>query len=160
MLTGGNAELLEAARRQGLTTSLDINWDPQWNSAPDAVIRSRKEAVRQVLPLVDLVHGNVRELTLFADSDDLAVTLERLSAWGAGAVVVHRGAQGAGHFCRGELLTEPAAPVRQHVNSTGCGDLLSVCMMLLFDHHDIAVCEKLQLANRIVAQYIEGRRTL
>jgi len=160
MLAGGNARLLEAARRRGLTTSLDINWDPQWNSAPAAVIRARKEAVRQVLPLVDLVHGNVRELNLFADSDALPVALARLTAWGARGVVVHLGAEGAGYFSRGELLTEPAAPVRQHVNATGCGDLLSVCLMLLFDRDDIPLSEKLRLANAIVAQYIEGQRPL
>jgi len=160
MLAGGNARLLEAARQRGLTTSLDINWDPQWNSAPAAATRARKDAVRQILPLVDLVHGNVRELSLFTDSDDLPTALARLTAWGAGAVVVHLGAEGAGYFCRGVLLTVPAAPVRQHVNSTGCGDLLSVCMMLLHDRHDIPVREKLRLANGIVAQYIEGRRNL
>jgi sugar/nucleoside kinase (ribokinase family) len=160
MLAGGNTPLLEAARRRGLTTSLDINWDPQWNSAPAAAVSARKGAVRQVLPLVDLVHGNVRELCLFADCDDLARALERLTVWGAGAVVVHMGKEGAGYFCHGEFLTEPPAPVRQHVNSTGCGDLMSVCMMLLHDRGDIPMREKLRLANDIVAQYIEGRRAL
>jgi 2-dehydro-3-deoxygluconokinase len=160
MLAGGNARLLEAARCRGLTTSLDINWDPQWNSAPEAAVRARKEAVRRLLPLVDLVHGNVRELCLFTDSGDLTAALNRLTAWGAGAVVIHMGKEGAGYFSRGELFTEPAAPVRQHVNSTGCGDLLSVCIMLLHDRQDIPMHEKLRLANRIVAEYIEGRRTL
>jgi sugar/nucleoside kinase (ribokinase family) len=160
MLAGGNARLLEAARRRGLATSLDINWDPQWNSAPAATNRARKEAVRQVLPLVDLVHGNVRELNLFTDSGDLAASLARLTAWGAGAVVVHLGAQGAGYFCQGELVTEPAAPVRRHVHSTGCGDLLSACLMLLHDRADIPVRKKLHLANGIVAEYMEGRRAL
>lgn len=160
MLAGGNAKLFEAARRRGLTTSLDINWDPQWNSAPEAAVRARKEAVRQVLPLVDLVHGNVRELCLFADCNDLTVALKQLSAWGAGAIVVHMGKEGAGYFGRGGFLTEPAAPVRQHVNSTGCGDLLSVCVMLLHDRQDIPMREKLRLANRIVAEFIEGRRSL
>jgi len=158
MLVGGNRRLLEAARGQGLTTSLDINWDPQWNTAPADAIHARKEAVRQILPLVDLVHGNVRELCLFADCSNLATALERITACGAGAIVVHRGAEGAGYYCRGELLTEPAAPVRRHIHSTGCGDLMSVCVMLLHDRRDIPVREKLRLANRIVAQYIEGRR--
>ena len=49
--------------------------------------------MRRVLPLVDLVHGNVRELNLFADSTELTTTLERLTAWGAGAVVSHMGAE-------------------------------------------------------------------
>jgi sugar/nucleoside kinase (ribokinase family) len=110
--------------------------------------------------LVDLVHGNVNELNLFADSTDLAITLQRLTAWGAGAVVVHRGAQGAGYCCGGELIAEPSVPVRQHVNATGCGDLLSVCMMLLHRQTRIPVSERLRLANRIVAEFIEGKRDL
>ena len=160
MLNGGNAELFAAARRRGLRTSLDLNWDPQWNTASAGLVQARKEAVRKVLPLVDLVHGNVRELNRFADGDDLPATLERLTAWGAGAVVVHLGAEGAGYYCRGQWLVEPAAAVRQHVNSTGCGDLMSVCFMLLDDRTEIPPAEKLRLANRIVAEYIEGRRTL
>ena len=62
MLAGGNAQILQAARDRGLATSLDLNWDPCWGSASEERILARKEAVRQILPLVDLVHGNVREL--------------------------------------------------------------------------------------------------
>ncbi|MGO9107677.1 MAG: carbohydrate kinase family protein [Thermoguttaceae bacterium] len=160
MLAGGNAQLLQAARERGLATSLDLNWDPCWGYGGEERIRSRKECVRQILPLVDMVHGNVNELDLFADSTDLAITLQRLAAWGAGAVVIHRGAQGAGYYCGGELIVEPSAPIRQQINATGCGDLLSVCMMLLHEQRGIPVSEKLSLANRIVAQFIEGKRDL
>ena len=110
MLEGGNARLLLAARDRGLATSLDLNWDPCWGYGGDELIRSRKESVRQILPLVDLVHGNVNELNLFADSTDLAITLQRLAVLGAGAVVIHRGTQGAGYYCGGELVLEPSAP--------------------------------------------------
>jgi sugar/nucleoside kinase (ribokinase family) len=158
MLAGGNAQLLQAARDRGLATSLDLNWDPYWGSGEQAVIQSRKESVRTILPLVDLVHGNVNELNLFADSSDLVITLQRLAAWGAGAVVIHQGAQGAGYYSRGKLIVEPSVSVRQHINATGCGDLLSVCMMLLHQQAGIPLAEKLRLANQIVAQFIEGTR--
>ena len=62
MLFGGNEKLLSAAKAGGADTSLDMNWDPFWGDAPGAVVAERKRAVRKVLPLVDLVHGNVREL--------------------------------------------------------------------------------------------------
>ena len=114
--------------------------------------------MRRILPLVDLVHGNVNELNLFADSTDLAITLPRLAAWGAGAVVIHQGPRGAGYYCGGELIVEPSAPIRQQVNATGCGDLLSVCMMLLHHQREIPASERLRLANRIVAEFIEGKR--
>jgi ribokinase len=160
MLAGGNARLLEAARRKGLSTSLDINWDPKWNSEPADVVQARKEAVLGVLPLVDLAHGNVRELCVFAGCDDLQATLRRLTDWGVGAIVVHMGAQGAGYYSGGNWFIEPASPVRQTINTTGTGDLLSVCLALLHDCKDIPIPDKLRLANRIVAEYIEGTRSL
>ncbi len=160
LLGGGNARLLQAARDRGLTTSLDLNWDPHWGSASADLIHQRKEAVRRILPLVDIVHGNVRELNISADESDLATTLKRLADWGAGAVVLHMGDQGAGYYCRGDLIAEPSVPVRQYINTTGTGDLLSVCMMLLDGRSDIPVVERLRLANRIVADFIEGRREL
>jgi sugar/nucleoside kinase (ribokinase family) len=158
MLAGGNARLLQASRDRGLATSLDLNWDPCWGSASEERVRARKESVRQVLPLVDLVHGNVRELNLFADSTEIATTLQRITGWGAGAVVLHRGADGAGYYCRGEFTVAPSVPVRRPTNATGSGDLLSVCMMLLHGRTEIPIAEKLHLANRIVADYIEGNR--
>ena len=96
LLGGGNARLLQAARDRGLTTSLDLNWDPHWGSASEDVIQRRKEAVRQILPLVDLVHGNVRELNIFADKSDIAATLKQLADW----VRQGRGASHGRRRCR------------------------------------------------------------
>jgi 2-dehydro-3-deoxygluconokinase len=158
MLDGGNETLLRAARTAGLATSLDINWDPLWGTADAEAIARRKQLVRGVLPLVDLVHGNVRELNRFADSEDLAATLQKITAWGARAIVVHLGAEGAGWYERGELTVCPAVPVRQYANTAGTGDLLSVCMMLLHGRDDIPMMDRLRLANTIVAEFIEGRR--
>jgi sugar/nucleoside kinase (ribokinase family) len=158
MLFGGNAKLFAAARKAGLAVSLDLNWDPEWNRASANKIRERKQAVRAVLPMVDLAHGNVRELNEFADSSDLKTTLQRLTKWGVGAVVLHLGKKGAGYFNRGKLWIEPPAPVKSHVNATGTGDVLSVCLMLLHQHTDAPVPQKLRFANAIVAQFIEGKR--
>jgi sugar/nucleoside kinase (ribokinase family) len=160
MLNGGNAQLLQAARDRGLAVSLDLNWDPIWGSADTARIAARKEAVRRLLPLVTLVHGNVRELNLFADSTDLPATLARLTSWGATAVVIHMGAEGAGCYSGGKLTVEPCAPVKQFVNTAGTGDLLSVCMMLLHARQEISVADKLRFSNRVVAEFIEGQRDL
>jgi len=160
MLAGGNALLLQAARARGVATSLDLNWDPLWGAGDTARIAARKASVRALLPLVDLVHGNIRELNLFAEALDLPTTLQRLTGWGAAAVVVHMGAQGAGYFSAGQLTVEPCAPVRQLVNMAGTGDLLSACMILLHARQEFSIVEKLRLANRIVAEFIEGRRDL
>jgi sugar/nucleoside kinase (ribokinase family) len=160
MLYGGNQRLFQHARAAGLRISMDLNWDPRWGVASAAEVRRRKEAVRGVLPLVDLVHGNTRELNEFTDSSDWRRSLQVLEAWGAGAVVVHLGAEGAGYYQQGLLTLEPAAPARRQVNTTGTGDVLSVCMMLLDRDRGSSIVEKLRLANRVVAEFMAGERAL
>jgi sugar/nucleoside kinase (ribokinase family) len=139
-----------------------LNWDPAWGCESPARIEQRKSAVREVLPWVDLVHGNVRELGEFTNvgPDAPGLAVERLLQAGAGAVVLHMGAAGAGYFSRSEASVEPPAPVESPIRSTGTGDVLSVCMMLLHRRTDISTPDKLRLANQIVADYMEGRREL
>jgi sugar/nucleoside kinase (ribokinase family) len=160
MLFEGNAELFKRASALGMAVSIDLNWDPHWGRAGAEQIRARKNAVRAVLPWVQLAHGNVRELNEFADSPELETTLQRLEGWGVPAVVVHRGSEGAGYYHKGTLLLEPAAPVATRVNTTGTGDVLSVCLMLLHHQTEIPLPAKLKLANRIVSDFIEGKRQL
>jgi sugar/nucleoside kinase (ribokinase family) len=158
MLFGGNRRLLEEARKAGVATSLDLNWDPAWGRESAATVGQRRNAVREILSLVDLVHGNIRELCEFTNSTDMGVAVREILECGAGAVVVHMGAQGAGYFSRDESIIEPSCPVERQVTSTGTGDVLSVCMMLLHRHPSMAVPDRLRLANRIVGGFIEGRR--
>lgn len=158
MLADGNEELFRNARDGGLATSLDINWDPQWSTADADAIARRKEAVRRILPWVDLVHGNVHELNRFGDSEDLDTTLRQITAWGAGAIVIHMGAVGAGYYRNGQLTVSPSIPVQRYKNTAGTGDLFSVCMMLLHGCDEIPPQDRLRLANTIVAEFIEGKR--
>jgi 2-dehydro-3-deoxygluconokinase len=160
MLYGGNSVLLRAAKDAGLATSLDLNFDPQWNTAWPAVIARRIAAVREVLPLVDLVHGNETELNRFTGCGDLAESLRCLTAWGSGAVVLHLGTRGSGYYSNGLLVTSPCVPVVRAVTLAGTGDLLSTCMILLHHQVDVPVAERLAVANRIVAGYISGRREM
>jgi sugar/nucleoside kinase (ribokinase family) len=163
MLFGGNEQLFRIAREAGVATSIDLNWDPQWGRAPAGQVQRRKEAVRSVLPLVDVAHGNIRELTEFADAADAADlpgAVARLLEWGVGGVAVHMGAQGSGWFTRSECIVQPAALVSEPTVATGTGDVFSVCLMLLHHRHDIAMVDKLRLANGIVAEFMQGKRTL
>jgi sugar/nucleoside kinase (ribokinase family) len=160
MLYGGNERLFRHAHEAGMRISMDLNWDPQWHVGSPAEVQRRKEAVRLVLPLVDLVHGNIRELNEFAGSNDLQQSLRALEDWGVGAVVVHMGAKGAGYYRKGFLIVEDSVPARRQVNTTGTGDVLSVCMMLLDQERRSTIGEKLRLANLIVSQFIAGERSL
>jgi sugar/nucleoside kinase (ribokinase family) len=160
MLEGGNLRLLTEARRKGLRTSLDINFDPCWSSGIAAEIAQRKQQLREVLSLIDMAHGNARELQEFTDAPSLDGALARLVEWGVKAVVVHLGTQGAGYFANGEWIVEPPDHARNPVNSTGTGDVLSICMILLNARKDLSIQQKLQLSNRVVREFMEGKRNL
>jgi sugar/nucleoside kinase (ribokinase family) len=160
MLDGGNRRLLAEARRRGLTTSLDINFDPRWSTGSVGEVARRKQLVREALGLVDLAHGNVRELCEFTDSPDMDTAVRRLTDWGVRAVVVHLGPQGAGYFSEGKLVVEQADIAQAPIHSTGTGDVLSVCMILLQGRSDLSIQEKLRLANRVVREFMEGRRAM
>ena len=160
MLYGGNERLFRYARERGMRISMDLNWDPHWGVENPVEVIKRKEAVRRVLPLVDLVHGNTRELNEFADCNDLQQSLRALENWGAGAAVVHLGAKGAGYYHQGLLTVEDCVPAPRQVNTTGTGDVLSVCMMLLDQERRGTISEKLRLSNLIVSQFIAGQRPL
>ena len=136
MLFGGNEQLFKLARGSGMAISIDLNWDPQWGRASADQVRKRKKAVRDVLPYVNLAHGNIRELNEFADSPDLKTSLSLLEKWGVEAVVVHMGKEGAGFYEKGSFVIEPAAPIERHVHAAGSGDVLSICMMLLHQNNE------------------------
>ena len=160
MLEEGNRRLFAEARRRGLVTSLDINFDPRWSTASAKEIAHRKELLRGVLELVDIAHGNIRELCEFTDSPDMEIALRRLTVWGVKSVVVHMGAEGAGYYVDGRLHLEPAKPASRVINSTGTGDVLSMCLILLHHRQDLSLQQKLSQANEIVREFMEGRRPL
>jgi sugar/nucleoside kinase (ribokinase family) len=160
MLESGNYRLLSLARKQGLTTSLDINFDPVWSTGSPREIKRRKMLLRKVLGLVDLAHGNVSELCEFTDCTNLDTALKKLDSWGVGAVVVHLGSKGAGYYSNGRLSIEPANRARLTVHSTGTGDVLSICMILLESNSELGPQEKLRISNRVVKEFMEGRRPL
>jgi len=86
--------------------------------------------------------------------------LRRLTDWGVKAVAVHLGRQGAGYWQHGELAVEPPDVALNPLNSTGTGDVLSVCMILLEAAPELSVRQKLRLANGVVRDFMEGRRKL
>jgi hypothetical protein len=69
---------------------------------------------------------------LFRDGETpVASIIETLGGGGAD--------KGAGYYEQDTLIVEPPAPVASHVNTTGTGDVLSVCMMLLHRRDDLPI---------------------
>ena len=150
-----------APRKNGLAVSLDLNWDPEWNRASANKIRERKQAVRAILPRVDLAHGNVRELNEFADSSDLQTTLRRLAKWGVARGCSPSRQSWRGLFSQTENFASnrprpppdtsmPPAPATSSA-SASCSCITSPIL---------PVRDKLRLANTIVSQFIAGKRPL
>lgn len=109
-LQPGVPDLFRRARRLGLTTSLDTNWDPSesWLGLPE------------LLPLTDLFLPNVNEARAISQATALPAAMQYLSSQ-AGIAAVKMGEQG-GAAQQGQLsLQVPALPVNV-VDTVGAGD--------------------------------------
>jgi sugar/nucleoside kinase (ribokinase family) len=107
----GAAALFRRARKLGLTTSLDTNYDPAetWDSGLQAVLKETD----LFLPNED----EARRLTGLADVFEAAAALRKL----ARIVVIKRGARGALVAAEQGAFTVPAVRVKA-VEMTGAGD--------------------------------------
>jgi sugar/nucleoside kinase (ribokinase family) len=110
-LAAGLAGLLPAAQAAGVTTSLDLNWDPsgRWDGG-----------LADVLPAVDVLFVNAAEAAAVSGAADPAVAATALGARGP-LPVVKLGAAGAlAHDgCR---LVSVSAPVVHVADTVGAGD--------------------------------------
>jgi sugar/nucleoside kinase (ribokinase family) len=105
--------IMAFARRLGLSTSLDTNWDPaeRWNST-----------LLGVLPLTDVFMPNERELFAISRCDTLEDAAEWVRDQGVPVLAVKRGAAGArvyGDDGVHDCLSESAEPGG---DSVGAGD--------------------------------------
>jgi sugar/nucleoside kinase (ribokinase family) len=131
MLAEGNASLFRRARRSGMETSLDINWDPLWTSSEEAGrVRERISLLKPALASVSFVHGNERELALFTGAQSAEGSARRLLDWGAGAVIVHRGAKGCAAATSAAWIDVPAVPVTRIFSEAGTGDVFTAAFLL------------------------------
>lgn len=104
--------LFRIAKEQGLTTSLDLQWDPanEW-----------KFPYQSCLPYVDLFMPNEAELLALTNCDGLQQALETLSDY-SNTIVVKRGVNGALAFNKG-AYTEAEPFLHNHfVDAIGAGD--------------------------------------
>jgi len=106
-------ELLRRARAQGVSTSLDTQWDSlgRW-----------MEDLAPCLPYVDVLFVNEDEAKMLAGSADPPRVAQALQERGAHTIVLKRGAQGCAVFTDDGAEHEmPGFPVPV-VDTTGAGD--------------------------------------
>jgi sugar/nucleoside kinase (ribokinase family) len=158
MLPEGNASLMRRAREAGMETSLDINWDPVWGAGADGDrSRERRAWLRAALPFVSFVHGNERELAVFTGAASTQESVRLLREWGAGAVVVHRGAQGCAAATAGGWLEVPPVSVTRIVNETGTGDVFTAAFLLA---QGMPLEDRLRSGAAAAASHLQGTREL
>jgi sugar/nucleoside kinase (ribokinase family) len=159
MLREGNLALLQQAREAGMTTAIDINWDPEW-SVPgnQQQVAVRISLATRMLPYVSTVQSNESELALFTGLARPRDACAWLRDHGCGEVIVHRGARGAAAFtAAGDWIEVPATPVTEVVCETGTGDVFTAAYMLL---DAVPLPERLQACCRIAAEHLQGSRVL
>lgn len=103
--------LFADARRAGLTTSLDTNYDPsgQWAGG-----------VRAALAEADIFLPNLAELRAIAGAEDVDAALEQLAA--GGATVAAKLGPAGGIARRGAQTARAESPAVRVVDTTGAGD--------------------------------------
>lgn len=106
------AQLFEAAHEKGLSTSLDIQWDPanQWQFP-----------YKECLPYVDFFLPNEAEILALTDTVELSDAFDVLGAF-SNTIVVKRGVNGALAYNKG-IYTEADPFLHSHfVDAIGAGD--------------------------------------
>ena len=103
--------MFKRARNLGLTTSFDMQWDPQEKWDLD---------VENVLPYVDVFLPNEQELYFLSGRRNIGDAVQRLGV--THTVAVKRGGEGSTLWHEGHETTLPAFRNEQVVDAIGAGD--------------------------------------
>jgi sugar/nucleoside kinase (ribokinase family) len=111
-LKPGLIDLFERAKRFGLTTSLDPQWDPseQWHCD-----------WKNLLPCVDVFLPNTEEIKNITHQPSIKDAMNVLRSY-SNIVVVKNGSEGASVFFKDEVIEEPAFVNNEFADAIGAGD--------------------------------------
>lgn len=130
---GGLGKLFRKAKELGLTTSFDMQWDPQ---------ETWKLDIPDVLPYVDVFLPNETELMLLTGKNDLNEAIEFVKKY-TDILVVKRGNKGSFVHCKDQLTDLPPFLNKQVVDAIGAGDSFNAGFIFKFiNGGSIAECQK------------------
>jgi sugar/nucleoside kinase (ribokinase family) len=112
LLKNGLAGLFKRARKLGLTTSMDTQWDPEENWDLE---------LEDVLPHLDFFLPNEDELLRLTGKPDLGTALQSV-AHHETCFVIKRGKKGAIMFQNNKKTAVKSLPVINFIDSIGAGD--------------------------------------
>jgi sugar/nucleoside kinase (ribokinase family) len=106
------AGLFRSAKEKGLSTSLDLQWDPgnKWDFP-----------YKDCLPFVDLFLPNESEIILLAEETDLENAVNKIGEF-ANKIIVKRGIRGAVCYERGKFTSSDPFLHDCFVDAIGAGD--------------------------------------
>ncbi|MDQ6764014.1 MAG: carbohydrate kinase family protein, partial [Bacteroidota bacterium] len=128
--------LFKAAKERGLTTSLDIQWDPnnKWDFP-----------YKDCLPFVDIFLPNESEILMLSGESELNKALEKIGEF-ANLVVVKLGTRGAIAFEKGTITCSKPFLHNDFIDAIGAGDSFNAGFISKY----LSQCsleESLQFAN-------------
>lgn len=104
--------LFKIAKEKGLTTSLDLQWDPanKWDFPYE-----------ECLPFVDIFLPNESEIMLLSGEKELEKALKKIGEF-SNTIVVKRGMKGALAYDKGKLTTSTPFLHQHFIDAIGAGD--------------------------------------
>ena len=127
------SDLFKRAKQLGLTTSFDMQWDPNETWELD---------VEGVLPYVDVFLPNEKEIMFLARKDNLSEAIQSLKQH-ANILVVKMGNKGSMVCYQGALTELPAFLNDKVVDAIGAGDSFNAGFIYKFiNGSNIADCQK------------------
>jgi len=128
--------LFKYAKEKGLSTSLDLQWDPdnKWNFP-----------YKDCLPFVDLFLPNESEIILLSGETDIEKAIKKIGEF-ANKVIVKRGIKGAVCYERGKLTSSDPFLHDYFVDAIGAGDSFNAGFIFKF-LNDCSLEETLRFAN-------------
>jgi sugar/nucleoside kinase (ribokinase family) len=147
---GSLGELFRRAKKLGLTTSFDMQWDPQ---------ETWKLDVADVLPHVDVFLPNETELMLLTGKNSLEAAIESVKEF-TNILVIKRGNKGSLVYTNGQLTELPAFLNRNVVDAIGAGDSFNAGFIYKFvNGSDITECQKFGNLTGAVSTTASGGTT-
>jgi sugar/nucleoside kinase (ribokinase family) len=138
------AECLRRARAAGLTSSLDLAWDPLERWLAD---------LAPWLPHVDILFATADEARRSTGLDDPAEAAAEFRRLGARTVVVKLGGEGCAVYSEDGVIRSPAFEVSA-VDTTGAGDCFAGGYVAAL-HHGCSHAEAARVANAVGALSVQ-----
>ncbi len=130
---GSLGKLFRKAKSLGLTTSFDMQWDPNETWMLD---------IEDVLPHVDVFLPNETELKLLTGKENLNDAIQSVSSF-VHILVVKRGNQGSLVFYKDQLTELPAFLNKNVVDAIGAGDSFNAGFIYKFiTGQPVSECQK------------------